>query len=277
MSASAWGDPRRVIVDRIDGLGGLLAGTANVIMQLSRPAVGYGVVESKVESGQVTKHPLKRARTTFTYLAVALLGRPDERAAYRHALDGPHSRVRSGPDSPVRYNAFDPELQLWVAACLYWGAVDVAQKFRGPMDDDTAESFYRGAATLGTTLQVRPEMWPADRDAFARYWSSSLEQVNIDSRVRTYLYDLAALRFMPAPIRMLQSRQSLFFTTGFLPPEFREAMRLEWSAADQARFDQVIKALALLSRVLPGPVRRFPINWYLWDFRMRRRLGLRLV
>ena len=59
-----------------DGLMGiaLLLGPANVIMQLARPGVGYGVMESRVESGRVDLHPIKRARTTFTYLAVALAG-----------------------------------------------------------------------------------------------------------------------------------------------------------------------------------------------------------
>jgi uncharacterized protein (DUF2236 family) len=36
-------------------------------MQLSWPEVGYGVMESKVDSGNAMKHPYKRARTTFTY------------------------------------------------------------------------------------------------------------------------------------------------------------------------------------------------------------------
>ncbi|CAM3339813.1 hypothetical protein BHQ20_28140 [Mycobacterium intermedium] len=45
-------------------------GPANVIMQLSWPGVGYGVVESKVDSGNILKHPWKRARTTLQYLAL---------------------------------------------------------------------------------------------------------------------------------------------------------------------------------------------------------------
>ena len=53
----------------------LLAGPANVIVQLARPGVGYGVMESRVESGRVGLHPIKRARTTFTYLAVATGGK----------------------------------------------------------------------------------------------------------------------------------------------------------------------------------------------------------
>src|SRR5690242_5500778 len=71
------------------------AGAANVIMQLSRPGVGYGVVESKVDSGNLLKHPWKRARTTFQYLAVAILGSPEDRAAYREAVNGAHRHVRS--------------------------------------------------------------------------------------------------------------------------------------------------------------------------------------
>ncbi|EUA37635.1 hypothetical protein I549_1037 [Mycobacterium avium subsp. avium 2285 (R)] len=38
----------------------LLAGPANVIMQLANPGVGYGVMESRVESGRVDLHPIKR-------------------------------------------------------------------------------------------------------------------------------------------------------------------------------------------------------------------------
>ena len=52
---------------------------ANVIMQLSLPGVGYGVLESPVDSGNVFKHPVKRARTTGTYLAAAIIGTDADR------------------------------------------------------------------------------------------------------------------------------------------------------------------------------------------------------
>ena len=64
----------------IDGAA-ILGAAANVIMQLAVPGVGYGVLESPVDCGKLTLHPVKRTRTTLTYLAVALLGSPDERAA----------------------------------------------------------------------------------------------------------------------------------------------------------------------------------------------------
>jgi uncharacterized protein (DUF2236 family) len=108
-----------------DGLMGvvLLAGPANVVMQLARPGLGYGVLESRVHSGRADLHPVKRARTTFTYLAVAKRGTDAQKAAFRRAVNGAHAQVYSTDQSPVSYNAFDQDLQLWVAACLHKGGV----------------------------------------------------------------------------------------------------------------------------------------------------------
>ena len=64
--------PTRV-VDLLNPAAVLLP-AANVIMQLASPSVGYGVLESPVDSGNVYKHPFKRARTTGTIEAVVYLG-----------------------------------------------------------------------------------------------------------------------------------------------------------------------------------------------------------
>jgi uncharacterized protein (DUF2236 family) len=260
----------------IDGIGGLLAGPANVIMQLALAPVGYGVLESKVESGQVTRHPLKRFRTTFTYISVALFGDDGERARYREAVNSSHRLVRSDTSSPVKYNAFDPKLQLWVAACLYYGAVDIAEKLHGPLPDDEAEAFYRYAARFGTTLQVPDAMWPADRAAFARYWDETVAQVSIDEPVRSYLLSITTLEHIPRPLRG-SSRFNLWVTTGFLPQRFRDEMRLPWTEADQQRFERLLRRVGAVQRRLPRIVRRFPFNWFLWDLRARIRFNRRLV
>lgn len=266
-----------VLPDLVPGAAGMLAGPANVIMQLSWPAVGHGVVESRVDSGKVTKHPLKRTRTTFTYLAVATMGTDEERAIYRRAVNRSHALVRSEPDSPVAYNAFDPELQRWVAACLYWGAADLAERFSGPLDDATADALYDACSAFGTALQVPADMWPADRAAFAAYWEASLERVSIDRVVGGYLTDLTMLKFLPAPLRWLQGRENLFWTTGFLPEPFRTKMGFAWTEHDQRRFDRRIRRMRAVTRHLPRALHRFPFNWFLWDFRMRVRFNRRLV
>ncbi|MCV7311607.1 oxygenase MpaB family protein [Mycobacterium paraffinicum] len=259
----------------------LLAGPANVIMQLARPGVGYGVMESRVESGRVDLHPIKRARTTFTYLAVATNGSEAQKEAFRRAVNRAHAQVYSTPESPVQYNAFDPDLQLWVGACLYKGGVDIYRMFIGELDGAEADRHYREGMALATTLQVPPEMWPPDRAAFDRYWHESLAKVRIDDAVREYLYPIAASRVpglaLPGSLQRLADRLPLLITTGFLPQRFRDEMRLPWDATRQRRFDRLIATLAVVNRCVPRFVRRFPFNVLLADVDRRIRTGRPLV
>jgi uncharacterized protein (DUF2236 family) len=260
----------------LDGLGALLAGVANVIMQLALAPVGYGVIESKVDSGMVTKHPIKRFRTTFTYIAVAMLGTDDERARYREAVNGSHRLVRSDEASRVKYNAFNRDLQLWVAACLYYGSVDLYERMHGPMSDELADEFYDHAARFGTTLQMTPQMWPADRGAFAAYWDDTVATLSIDEPVREYLHALITREHLPRALRG-SPRFNTWVTTGFLPQPFRDEMSLEWSDADELRFAQTMRRIGRVQRRLPRFIRRFPFNWMLWDMRVRIRFDRALV
>ena len=274
--------PRRTpkLNDTLMGLA-LLLGPANVIMQLARPGVGYGVLESRVESGRIDLHPVKRARTTFTYLAVAMAGTETQKAAFRRAVNRAHAQVYSTPESPVEYNAFNPDLQLWVAACLYKGGVDFYRTFLGEMDEQDADRHYREAVVLGTTLQVPAEMWPPDRAAFDRYWQQQLDNVHIDDTVRDYLYPIAVSRLrgvaLPASLRRLPESLALLITTGFLPQRFRDEMRLSWDAATQRRFDRLIAVLRTVYNLMPQFVRRFPFNVLLWDLDRRINAGRPLV
>jgi uncharacterized protein (DUF2236 family) len=274
---------RRRIPDAVGGmLGvGLLAGPANVIMQLSRPGVGYGVVESRVESGRIDRHPIKRARTTFTYLAVSVNGTAEQQAAYRRAVNGAHAQVYSTDESPVSYNAFDPELQMWVGACMYKGVVDIYKIFVGEIDDQVADQLFDEGIALGTMLQVPREMWPANQAAFDRYWDESMAQVHIDDEVRDFLWPIAAGRVrgvkLPALVQRRLDDFNLLVTGGFLPQRFRDEMALDWDAEKQRRFDRLMRRIRFVNDLLPTVVRQFPFNWMLKDLDWRIRTGRSLV
>ena len=258
---------------------GLLAGAANVIMQLSHPAVGYGVYESRVESGQIFRHPIKRTRTTLSYLAVAGMGDDETKAAYRKATNRSHAAVRSGADSPVEYNAFDPKLQLWVAACLYRGLEDVHRALHGEPDPEFADAMYRSGHVLGSTLQMPEGMWPADRVAFEKYWNTMLDdEIHIDPTIRRYLQGIASGTFWkPAVLHPLVGPFLRFVTTGFLSDRFRDEMELPWDPVRQRRFDRLLRTLAVADRVTPQVVRGMPFNILLWDVRRRMKSGRTLV
>lgn len=271
-----WSDGPVDASDGLDFWGGA-ASAANVIMQLCWPGIGYGVVESKVDSGNLFKHPWKRLRTTTQYLAVAVLGNDDDRAAFREALDVVHRQVQSGPDSPVRYNAFDRDLQMWVAACLFVGLEDIYGLLRGEMTAEQAEQFYRSAHTLGTTLQVTPEQWPATRAGFDDYWISACAQISVDDVVRNYLTDLVSLR-MINPVLALPFRPLLkFLTGGLLAPVFREAMGMSWGAGRQWCFESLFLVVAFANRFLPVFIRQGGSYLLLADVRRRMRKHAALI
>ena len=257
---------------------GLLPGGANVIMQLAHPAVGYGVYESTVETGQINRHPVKRTRTTLSYLAVAGMGAEDVKAAYRKATNRSHTAVKSTADSPVKYNAFDPDLQLWVAACLYRGFEDVYYALYGEPDADFLDEMYQRCHVLGSTLQMPREKWPSNRLAFENYWNAALDEVHIDPTIRKYLYGIASATFVkPHVLHPLIGPFMRFVTTGFLPERFRDEMELPWDPVKQRRFDRLVRALAMANRVTPTVLRQMPFNILLWDVRTRMVQGRSLV
>lgn len=272
LTAKEWDERFPGILDSI----GFMGGPANVIMQLARLPVGYGVKESRVESGSVIKHPFKRARTTATYLAVSMIGNTEERLAYRQAVNKAHAQVRSTNSSPVKYNAFDADLQMWVAACLYWGFADVSTRLNKPWTPEQAREFYQLAAPLGTTLQVRADMWPDDLQAFQQYWEKNLHELTLDEPIRKFLGDLVELKHMPVLGRLI-GPFNRFVTAGFLPQKLRDEMHYEWTEKDQKKFDRFVSVIGRLNGLLPRPVRQAGTLLVMADFRRRLRKGLPMV
>ncbi|OBB38272.1 oxygenase MpaB family protein [Mycolicibacterium fortuitum] len=250
---------------------------ANVIMQMSWPEVGYGVAESRVESGSLVHHPWKRLRTTAQYLTVAILGTDEEKNAYREAVNVAHRQVRSTEDSPVKYNAFNRELQLWVAACLFIFYEDTHQLLYGTMTEEQAETFYQSAMTIGTTLQVLEEMWPATRADFDAYWNTACERVEMTPFVRDYLMVLVELRMINWPMRKMLAPLLRFLTIGFLAPVFRDAMEFEWTDTDRRRFEHLFLFVAFVNRFLPKSLRTGNYSVLMKDLRRRIRRKKALI
>jgi uncharacterized protein (DUF2236 family) len=254
----------------ISGLALAPAG-ANVIMQLSRLPIGHAIVESKVESGSLRHHPLKRTRTTLAFIMVSLFGTDNERAVMRREINGQHRLVHSDLESSVTYDALDPELQLWVAACMFRGVVDTVSLLYGPLNDEDFATLLRRSAPFATTLQVSESRWPKDRLAFEEYWASKLPDVHMDDVTRTYLQGLASLEFLPAPLARLLGPFHRFLTVGFLPSPFREELGLPWSSRHQRRFVRLTSRAAFVNGHLPKIIREFP--WNVIEFDTRRRIA----
>ncbi len=251
--------------------------TANVIMQLANPAVGYGVARSEVENGRLDKHPVKRARTTASYLAVAVFGNAEDRRRFRQAVNRQHVQVRSDSDSPVTYDAMDVDLQLWVAACLYAGWENIYERVHGPLTGQRRETFYQQGKVCGTTLQMPAESWPRDRDAFGRYWDEQSQLISISDEVREFLLGIANFDYAHPAIKRRYGPVKYRRTIGYLPQPFREAMRVSWTEEDQEWFDGYVAGLVAQERKKPLWLSQLGFRLLLWDVRLRCRLGRPLV
>lgn len=271
-----WNRDQLDLTDALD-FWSFAGSAANVIQQLGWPEVAYGVMESRVTSGSLMSHPWKRARTTFQYLAVAILGTPEEKADFREAVNSAHRHVQSDENSPVKYNAFDRDLQLWVAACLFIGFEDSHQLLYGKLSPAQAENFYQSASGLGTTLQVQQGQWPATRADFDDYWNRSCERVTMDERTRAHLMDLMELKMIAWPLRRMFGPLMAFLTAGFLPPLFREELGLAWTETDRRRFENLFYFISFVNRFIPKAIRGGRSHAMMRDLRRRLKAGKQLV
>lgn len=179
--------------------------------------------------------------------------------------------MRSGPSSPVAYNGFDRELQMWVAACLYVGFEDTHQLLHGPLSEEQAEHFYQSAMPLGTTLQVSADDWPATRADFDVYWNRACERIQLDDTIRDYLLRLVDLKMITVLLRRPFTPLLRFLTIGSLPPIFRELIRLDWTPTDQRRFENLFLFVSFVNRFLPKFIRNAGSYLLLGDLRWRIR------
>jgi uncharacterized protein (DUF2236 family) len=157
------------------------------------------------------------------------------------------------------YSATDPALQLWVNATLYDSAIRVHERVFGPLGPADADAVYADYAEIGVALQMPRALWPADREAFGRYWADATAGLRVDPVTRQVARTLLKPPTGPLWMRAAMPLVSLL-TAGLLSPELRRAFALPWGARRQRRFDLVMGATALLYPRLPRALRHWPKN-----------------
>jgi len=229
----------------------LLAGGGRaILLQLANPAVGHAVADHS----DFAADPLRRLRNTLSYVYALVFGTHEQVAAVRSMVRHAHAPVRS-----ETYNASDAALQLWVAATLYDTAATLHARIFGPLDEASLDAVYRDYAVVGTALGMPAALWPADREAFGRYWRAQLARLEVDDRVREVGAQVLHPASGPLWMRVLMPVARLA-TAGLLPPALREAYALPWSDRHQRRFDRMMDVTARLYPHLPARLRHWPKN-----------------
>ena len=235
----------------------IAAGGRAILLQLANPAIGHGVADHS----HFADRPLDRLNGTLSYVYAIVFGDAELAAVVAARVNHAHVPVHSTGTTPG-YNAFTPELQLWVAATLYESATHLHGLLFGPLDEESAEAVYQEYSLLGTALQVPPELWPADRIAFRRYWNEQLQLLRTDAATRAVAFELLHSRTAPLWFRAALPLARLM-TAGLLPPRVRMLFELPWSRRRQRRFDRVLRGIRMIYPRLPRVLRHWPKNHYL--------------
>lgn len=251
------------LADVVGDVSFLAGAPRRFLMEIALTQVGHGVADHS----RALRDPVGRFRNTTAYIYLVAFGTPAERGSIIRMVNRAHRPVHSRPGATVgsgaveygtvEYDAFDPELQLWVAGCMFYGGRDMWERMFGPMGDAAAERLYGEFQVYGTSLQVPPEAWPADRAGFDAYVQRTLDAVTIDQRVRDYGAALLDPSGHPLPARPV-FRLMRFITIGLLPEQLRRAYDFPWNSSAQRRFDRLMRVVAAVHRLTPRRARELP-------------------
>jgi uncharacterized protein (DUF2236 family) len=233
----------------------LFGGARALLMQAAHPLVIAGARES----GFYERNPWKRLERTLMLSYSLTFGMIDEAVAAAERINDVHRRVHGvDPVTGRRYDALDPDLLLWVHACLVDSALLFEQRTVARLTDAERQRFHEEQMASAELLLLPRERIPPTVEALRRYIE---EVVRSDTLIVTDSSRRVAELFRRPP-READWRPVLravaWWAFGTLPPPLRERYGIRWGPLTEARLRASLAALRLTRPVIP---RRF--RWIL--------------
>jgi uncharacterized protein (DUF2236 family) len=165
-------------IRRVGGESALLfAGGRALLMQVAHPLIAAGVAE---HSG-FTRDPWGRLARTMQAVYGVIYGTPGDAARIGEAVRLSHTRVHGLLGESIGlyaagtpYHAEDPELLLWVHATLVDTALEVHERFVGPVSRADRVAFHDDMRVVGEAFGVPPNVMPATYEDFTHYVRTTL-------------------------------------------------------------------------------------------------------
>ena len=137
----------------------LFGGARAVLMQAAHPLVIAGARET----GFYERNPWKRLQRTLILTYTITFGTKAEAHAAADRINDVHTRIKGVDDvTGLPYDALDPELLLWVHACLVDSRAAVRGADRGQIERRGSTALPRGADAGGGDGEDPARDHPAD-------------------------------------------------------------------------------------------------------------------
>jgi uncharacterized protein (DUF2236 family) len=262
----------------------LFGGARAMLMQAAHPLVIAGANQT----GMYERNPWKRLQRTLVLQYALTFGTKAEAHAAAERINEVHERI-NGVDRVTghRYDALDPELLLWVHACLVESALRFERLTVGALDSASRQRFHEEQMLSAELVRLPRERIPPTVAALEAYVSDTARSGELF--VTDAARDVAHLFFDPprdAQWRpVLKAVARLAF--GTLPPDVRQGYGFPFGPARRAQARAAFAALRTMRPLLP-PKYRFIAPYQQWRRRergqeedgaiesARRTLGIRL-
>jgi uncharacterized protein (DUF2236 family) len=213
---------RRVYGDGVCGLG---AGTA-LLLQLAHPSIARGVHDHS----DYEHRPLDRLFGTLYATNAVVFGSKEDAAEIGRAITGVHARV-TGPG----YRALDPELLCWVNATLLGTAVNLYRQIIRPLSVPELDEFVHDSRRVGEVFGCPLDSQPSTWSEFDRYWSDTVESLEVSPTAKTVARSLLSGRGLPLrPAWFPGLAFARAVTAATLPSRIRDAYELPWRRRERA-------------------------------------------
>ncbi len=174
-------------------------------------------------------------------------------AEYPAAASGRNAEPASGRLTTKPYFANDPALKTWVLATLVDTTLLMYETIYRPLDAATKAVFYEESKRAALLLGIPLEVYPADYEAFRRYFDTMLEKGNLEIGESGRKVCHAILNHKYAPGRI-----SRVLATGFMPGHLVDSFGLKRKKGDDLFFKRMLGVARFFFRWTPGFLRWVP-------------------
>jgi uncharacterized protein (DUF2236 family) len=226
----------------------LFGGARALLMQASHPLVIAGARET----GFYKRDPWKRLQRTLALTYALTFGTREEALSAAEHINEVHRSVHGVDDvTGLPYDAFDPDLLLWVHGCLVDSALLFERLTVGRLDDEGRERFHREQMLAAELLHLPKERIPPTV-AGLRDWMDSVTSSGI-LRVADAALDVASMFHEPpkgAEWRPVLRAVS-WWAFGTLPAPIRAMYGIRWNAAREMALRATLRWLRFFRPAIP--------------------------
>ena len=210
-----------------------LSGPRALLMMAAHPVAFEGFFMS---TGALDD-PYARLRRTAIVVDEIVWGSRAKADAYTARVRTAHATVRgtiphdAGPfPAGTPYAADDPQLLLWVLACLVDAADRLYRGYVGPLSRGERDALWQDYRVVGECFGLRPGDMPADIEAFDAYIAATTDRLWVTDRAREL--GRRVVLEVPVPLVARPLREAVNqLTIGLLPARVRRGYGLRWDPA----------------------------------------------